>query len=201
MAATSSQSTLFSPSVSRNTPSHPENVPFADTAGLKAIAKDAGVGIGTLYRRFPTREILVEAVYRSESTRLCAAAPDLLVDRPPREALRIWMDRFVDYMATKQGMAEALHTVLVEGGDLRMETRDLLGEAVATLMAAGIASGSLRDDVDPNDLLMSLGGVALIAGHEQRRDLAGRLLDLLLDGLSPQGLTERVRAKRRVASR
>lgn len=152
-------------------------------AQLKAIAKDAGVGIGTLYRRFPSRERLIEATYRNESTRLCAAAPELLASRPPAEALRVWMDHFVDFMATKHAMAGALQAVLVADGELRMRTRDLLGAALAALLAAGVAQKEIRPDVDPDDVLMALGGVTLIAGDPARRDLADRLLDLLMDGL------------------
>jgi AcrR family transcriptional regulator len=156
-------------------------------ASLKAIAQDAGVGIGTLYRRFPTRERLIEATYRNETARLCAAAPELLENLPATQALRSWMDRFVDYMATKHAMADALHAVLVTDGDLRMQTRDLLTEALATLMAAGVADGAIRPDVDPNDVLMGLGGVTLIAGDPGQHDLAHRLLDLLIDGLEHRG--------------
>jgi AcrR family transcriptional regulator len=156
-------------------------------ASLKAIAKDAGVGIGTLYRRFPTRERLIEATYRNETARLCAAAPELLQASPAAEALRTWMDLFVDYMATKHGMADALHAVLVTEGDLRMQTRDLLTEALATLMAAAAADQTIRPDIDPNDVLMGLGGVTLIAGEPGQRDLARRLLDLLMDGLKHHG--------------
>jgi AcrR family transcriptional regulator len=157
----------------------------ADTS-LKAIAKDAGVGIGTLYRRFPTRESLIEATYRNETARLCAAAPELLLSTPPAAALRTWMDRFVDYIATKHGMADALHAVLVSRGELRMRTRDLLTEALATLLRAGVSDGSIRPDIDPNDVLMALGGITLIAGEPDQRALAHRLLDLLLAGLQFQ---------------
>jgi AcrR family transcriptional regulator len=151
-------------------------------ASLKAIAKDAGVGIGTLYRRFPTREQLVEATYRSEVARLCAAAPELLETLAPTAALRAWMDRFVDFMATKNAMADVLRTVLVSETD-RMATRALLADALASLMAAGIAEGTVRADLDPMDVLMGLGGVTLIAGRPDQRELAGRLLDLLMAGL------------------
>ena len=153
-------------------------------ASLKAIAQEAGVGIGTLYRRFPTRERLIEATYRNETARLCAAAPGLLRALPPAQALRAWMERFVDYMATKHGMAEALHAVLVTQGDLRMRTRDLLTDALATLLAAGQAEQVIRADADPDDVLMALGGVTMIAGEPGQRDLARRLLALLLDGLT-----------------
>ena len=152
-------------------------------ASLKAIAQEAGVGIGTLYRRFPTRETLIEATYRNETTRLGEAAPKLLKKLDPLDALRTWMDRFVDYMATKHGMAEALPAILAAEGDLRMASRDLLTEALATLLAAGVSTGSIRADVDPNDVLMALGGVTLIAGDPAQHELADRLLDLLVDGL------------------
>jgi AcrR family transcriptional regulator len=151
-------------------------------ASLKAIAQDAGVGIGTLYRRFPTRETLVEATYRNEVARLCAVAPELLQASPATEALRTWMDRFVDFMATKQGMADVLRAVLVSHADI-MQTRALLADALATHLTAGAAEEMVRSDLDPMDVLMGLGGVTLIAGESDQRDLAGRLLDLLMDGL------------------
>ena len=158
-------------------------------ASLKAIARDAGVGIGTLYRRFPTREMLVEATYRNESARLCAEAPELLESLSPRDALRTWMDHFIDYLATKRGMADALRAVLLADGALRMKTRDLVTETLATLLAAGVADGSIRADADAEVVVMGLGGIALIAGEPTQRDLAARLLDLLMDGLAPrQGL-------------
>ena len=154
----------------------------ADTS-LKAIAKDAGVGIGTLYRRFPTREALIEATHRNETARLCAAAPELLRSSLPAAALRTWMDRFVEYIATKHGMAEALHAALVTKAESRMRIRYLLTDAIATLLRAGAEDGSIRPDVDPNDVLMALGGITSIAGQPDQHDQAQRLLDLLLDGL------------------
>jgi AcrR family transcriptional regulator len=156
-------------------------------ASLKAIAADAGVGIGTLYRRFATREALVEAVYRSETARLCGSAPELLTREPPGAALRAWMEAFVDYTTTKHGMADALPTILAAHAGLRTQTRDLLEQAVAALLAAGIAGGEFRDDVPAADVLMGLGGVTLIAGHEAERALASRLISLLLDALRPPG--------------
>ncbi|MFB7719995.1 TetR/AcrR family transcriptional regulator [Nocardia sp. NPDC056100] len=151
-------------------------------ASLKAIAKDAGVGIGTLYRRFPTRETLVEATYRNEVARLCDSAPDLLTTMPATQALRVWMDHFVDFMATKNAMIEALRTVLMSEADI-MNTRALLASSLSLLMTAGAADHTIRTDVDPSDVLMGLGGITLIAGEPEQRDLAGRLLDLLVDGL------------------
>lgn len=155
----------------------------ADTS-LKAIAAEAGVGIGTLYRRFPTREDLVEATYRNETTRLCESAPRLLERHPPVEAFRAWMEDFVDYMLTKQGMSDALPAILATRDGLRLHSRQALGEAVETLLAAGIAAGRLRADGSASDVLMALGGITLISGHEHQRDLASRLISLLLDGLA-----------------
>lgn len=149
---------------------------------LKAIAQDAGVGIGTLYRRFPTRETLVEATYRNEVARLCAAAPELLDTLSSVDALRTWMDRFVDFMSTKHAMADALRAVLASQDDI-MKTRGLLAGALTALISAGVAEQTIRADVAASDVLMSLGGVTLIAGELDQRDLAGRLLDLLMDGL------------------
>ncbi|MDT0345776.1 TetR/AcrR family transcriptional regulator [Streptomyces litchfieldiae] len=150
---------------------------------LEAIARDAGVGIGTLYRHFPTREALVEAAYRNELARLCDAVPDLLGDRPPDAALRAWMARFVDYMTTKRGMADTLRAVIASGGDPYAPSRDQLTAAVGTLLRTGAETGHLRPDIDPADLLAGLGGVALATGEPGQRARAGRLLDLLMDGL------------------
>jgi AcrR family transcriptional regulator len=155
----------------------------ADTS-LKAIAKEAGVGIGTLYRRFPTRDDLIEATYRNETTRLCESASELLERSDPATALRQWMDRFVDYMLTKHGMSSALPSILAAEDGLRAGTRSRLRDAIATLLATGIQANSLRSDVSADDVMMALGGITLIAGAEQQRDLAARLLDLLMDGLT-----------------
>ncbi|TFV88751.1 TetR/AcrR family transcriptional regulator [Blastococcus sp. CT_GayMR16] len=153
---------------------------------LDAIARDAGVGIGTLYRHFPTREALIEAAYRNELTRLCAAAPELQRTLPADEATRAWMDRFVDYMTTKRGMADALRTVIASGGNPYATSRDQLLGALTGLLEAGAADGLVRADVDPADVLASLSGVTLAAGEPAQRDQAGRMLDLLMDGLRPR---------------
>ncbi|GIF45875.1 TetR family transcriptional regulator [Asanoa ferruginea] len=146
-------------------------------ASLKAIAAEAGVGIGTLYRRFPTREVLVDAVYHNEVARLCAAAPDLLAELPPVDALATWMERFVDFMATKRAMVGVLRA-----DEDRLHTRELLRTAIATLLDGGAA----RPGVDPNDVLLALGGITLIAGEERERALATRLIGLLLHGVAGQ---------------
>jgi AcrR family transcriptional regulator len=153
---------------------------------LDAIAKEAGVGIGTLYRHFPTREALIDAAYRSELARLCDSVDDLLRDLPPDQALRAWMDSFTDYMSTKRGMSDALRAVIASGGDPFSESRTRLTAAVTTLLRAGAAAGSLRSDVAPEDVLAGLSGTSLATAGPERREQAGRLLDLLMDGLRPR---------------
>jgi len=150
---------------------------------LEGIAREACVGIGTLYRHFPTREALVEAAYRNELNRLCDAAGDLLATAPPDAALRAWMDRFVDYMTTKRGMKEALRAVVACGGDPYAHSRDRMVEALGVLLRAGAAAGTLRPDADPADVLACLSGVSLASGEPEQRAQAGRVLDLVVDGL------------------
>ncbi|WP_128434127.1 TetR/AcrR family transcriptional regulator [Streptomyces cyaneus] len=153
-------------------------------ASLEAIAKEAGVGIGTLYRHFPTREALLEAAYRNEVARVCDSAEELLAQYPPDQAMRMWMDRFIDYLATKQGMADALKAVIASGdSDPFAESLDRISTAISTLLKAGAEAGVLRSDVDPLDVGFSLGGILLITTDKGLRDRAGRMLDLLLDGL------------------
>jgi AcrR family transcriptional regulator len=154
---------------------------------LDAIAKDAGVGIGTLYRHFPTREALIEAAYRSELARLCGAVPDLLQEMRPDEATRAWMDRYIEYMTTKRGMADALRAVIASGGTPYAQSRDRLITAITSLLQAGAASGTLRADIEPADVLASLSGISLAAGEPAQRAQARRLLDLLMDGLRYRG--------------
>jgi AcrR family transcriptional regulator len=150
---------------------------------LEAIAREACVGIGTLYRHFPTREALVEAAYRNELARLCDAAGELLATASPEVALRTWMDRFVDYMTTKRGMADALRAVVASGGNPFAHSRDRMIEALGDLLRAGAEKGTLRPDADPTDLLAGLSGISLTACEPTQRAQAGRLLDLLVDGL------------------
>jgi AcrR family transcriptional regulator len=162
----------------------------ADTT-LDAIARTAGVGIGTLYRHFPTRDALVEAAYRNELARLCDAVPDLLRSLPPDRATRAWMDRFIDYMTTKRYMAGALRAVIASGGNPYNESRDLLTAAITALLDAGATAGTLRSDIEPGDVLAGLSGVSLAAGEPAQREQAGRLLDLLVDGLRPRAKAAR----------
>jgi AcrR family transcriptional regulator len=154
-----------------------------EDVSLEAIAKRAGVGIGTLYRHFPTRDALLEAAYRNEVTHLSDAADQLLAEHPPDEALALWMDRFVDYATTKRGMKDALRAVVASGGNPFAHSRDRMVEALDLLLRAGAEAGTLRPDADATDLLTGLSGVSLAAGEPAQRAQAGRLLDLLVDGL------------------
>ncbi|MBY8879405.1 TetR/AcrR family transcriptional regulator [Actinacidiphila acidipaludis] len=150
---------------------------------LDAVAKEAGVGIGTLYRHFPTREALVEAAYRNELDRLCDSAGELLAAGPAVRALRTWMDNFVDYAAAKRGMGDALKAVIASGGNPFAHSRDRMTGAVGALLSAGAAEGALRDDVESGDVVTALSGIALATGTPGQREQAGRLLDLLVAGL------------------
>jgi AcrR family transcriptional regulator len=154
---------------------------------LEAIARDAGVGIGTLYRHFPTREALVEAAYRNELARLCDAVDDLLTEHPADAALRAWMDRYVDYMVTKRGMADALRAVIASGGNPYNESRARLTTAIQTLLGAGVEAGALRADVGSEDVFTALSGITLAVGDPERRPQATRQLDLLMDALRYRG--------------
>ncbi|MFD3590213.1 TetR/AcrR family transcriptional regulator [Streptomyces sp. NPDC058683] len=147
------------------------------------IAKEAGVGVGTVYRHFPTREDLIEAAYRSELDAVCAVAGELLDEVRPQDALRIWMDRFIDYMTTKIGLTEAIRVVIAAGGNPFAYSRERLGEAVAALLSATAAAGVTRPGLRPDDIVMSLSGIAMAAGGPGQREQAGRMLDLLYEGM------------------
>jgi AcrR family transcriptional regulator len=150
---------------------------------LEQVARDADVGIGTLYRHFPTREALVEALYRKELADLCASAGDLLEALAPDRALRAWMDRFAGYVRAKREMADALRAVFAAGSVTVSLAREQLTAAVQTILDAGIAAGTLRDDVRAEDIVATIVGMftatSLAGGHEQLE----RMLDLLMDAV------------------
>ncbi|WP_433205007.1 TetR/AcrR family transcriptional regulator [Dactylosporangium sp. CS-047395] len=153
-----------------------------DEVTLERVARDAGVGIGTLYRHFPTREALIEEVYRAELTRLCESAPRLLASLSPDAALRTWMDGFIDYSATKRGLAEALRTVIAAGGQPFAQSRTMMEAALGELLRAAESVG-IRQDVEPYDVLVAMSAISLWVSEPDRREQAGRVLDLLMDGL------------------
>jgi AcrR family transcriptional regulator len=159
---------------------------FAAGAGavtLDAIAKAAGVGIGTLYRHFATRETLVEAVYRLELDALEAEADTLLEAHRGFEAMRLWMDRYARFVATKHAMHGALRIALAPRTSAVSEIRTRITLTVAKFIAAGAFDGSLRNDVDPDDVTLGLAAMVLAATASTDPDQVGRLLDLLMAGL------------------
>ncbi|MEV7543723.1 helix-turn-helix domain-containing protein [Streptomyces sp. NPDC089915] len=153
-------------------------------AGMERIAAEAGVGSATLYRNFPSREALVEAVYRNELARLCDAAPALLEQGPPDEALRAWTRLFLDYVTAKYGMIDALRAIAATGADPYGGSRERVRAAIASLMDACTAAGTIRTDIGPADLAAALEGIALTSAGAEHRRQAERLLDLTLDGLT-----------------
>jgi len=159
---------------------------FAETGtdvSLDAVARRAGVGPGTLYRHFPTRDALVEAAYRSEVAELSAAADDLLATRPPDVALAEWMDRFVAYAAAKRGMRAALQSVVASGSDIFADARRQNLATVATLLAAGAEAGTIRPDVQAEDVLRATGVVWQLDDQPGWEEHARTMLRLIMDGL------------------
>jgi AcrR family transcriptional regulator len=158
---------------------------FGADASLDDIAKQAGVGAGTLYRHFPTRDALIEAVYRSEVEKLAAAERKFAEAMPPIEALRTWMLLFVDHIAAKQIIAPALNSVV--GGPLKLYegSRSTIHGAIDTLVKRAIKSGDVRKDLDPFDLLRALIGVSHVASGPGWQQSARRVVDILITGSRP----------------
>lgn len=152
-------------------------------ASLEDIARRAGVGIGTLYRHFPTREHLVEVVYRRELERLAEAAAELSAERAPDQALEEWMHRFVSYMATKRGMASSLKLLMTSNACLFTDGATLLRTAFGDLLARAIDAGSIRGDIETVDVLTALSSIYSIPDLPDWRERAHRLIGLLMDGL------------------
>ncbi|MFC8879585.1 TetR/AcrR family transcriptional regulator [Streptomyces ardesiacus] len=132
-----------------------------DTVPLDGIAREAGVGIGTLYRHFPTREALVEAVYAAELDDVTAGAAALLEELPPDRALRAWMERYAAFVATKRSMLNTLHSAWASGRLATPATRERITAAIGTMLAEGARAGTLRADVAPDDVTAMLLGVFL----------------------------------------
>lgn len=158
---------------------------YGAEASLDDIAKQAGVGPGTLYRHFPSRDALIEAVYRSEVEKLAAAARRLADEKPPVEALRAWMLLFVDHIAAKQIIAPALNSVVGGASKLYEGTRAEVQGAMDGLVKRGIKSGDLRKDLDGFDLLRALIGVSHVTVGPGWQQSARRLVDILIAGSRP----------------
>jgi AcrR family transcriptional regulator len=152
-------------------------------ASLDEIARTAGVGAGTLYRHFPTRDALVEAVYRNETEQLVAAAERLAKSHPPVTALREWLLLFVDYIATKHGMYEVLNAIVGGTSDLYSASTAQMKQTIARLVDRAVASADIRLDLDPLDLLRALAGVANVGSGPEGERAAKRLIDILIAGI------------------
>jgi AcrR family transcriptional regulator len=160
---------------------------FGADASLDDIAKQAGVGPGTLYRHFPAREELLQAVYRSELGKLAAAEQKFAQTMPPIEALRAWLLLLVDGIAAKQLIAPALNTLLGDPKKVFEASYAQVHEALRALVKRAIRSGDIRKDLDPLDLLRALVGVANVATSPDWQRSAKRLVDILITGSRPNG--------------
>ena len=150
---------------------------------LEEIARRAGVGIGTLYRHFPSREAVMEAVYRHEVEQLAGAVPQLLKTLPAGDALHRWMHLFVDYIATKRLIAPSLGAATGGASALRANSAELINQAMTTLVKRAIERGHVRKDIAPSDLLRAMVGVSYGNPDQAWEASARRVIDLLMDGL------------------
>jgi AcrR family transcriptional regulator len=154
-------------------------------ASLDDIARQSGVGAGTLYRHFPTRDALLEAVYRTEVEKLAAAEKKFAESMPPIEALRAWMMLFVDYIATKKIIAPALNAMVGGPSKVIEASYAQTQAAMRALVKRAIESGEMRRDIDAVDLLKALVGVAFMSASPDWQQSARRLVDILISGSRP----------------
>src|ERR1700720_3081036 len=152
---------------------------------LDDVARQARIGAGTLYRHFPTRDSLLEAVYRTEVEKLAAADREFAEAMPPVEALRAWMLLFVDYIATKQIIAPALNSLVGGPSKLYEGSRAPIQGAIDALVKRAIKNGEIRRDLEPFDLLRALIGVSHVASGPDWQQSARRLVDILITGSRP----------------
>jgi AcrR family transcriptional regulator len=170
-------------------------------ASLEAVARAAGVGIGTLYRHFPTREALFEAVYRREVQQLADLAEQLKRETAPVEALRHWMRSNVKFVATKKGMLAALALAAYNNSELYSFSFDRLTKAVGGLLDRAIAAGDIRADISPEDLLRALIGMCMMHDQPGWQTSVLRLLDVFIDGLRVRPAKPRAKIKTRKSQR
>jgi len=167
-------------------------------ASLEAVAKKAGVGIGTLYRHFPTREALFEAVYRREVEQLGELAEQLKSEGDPVDALRRWLKSNVEFVATKKGMVAALALAAAGSSELHAFSFERLTKAIRTLLDRAIAAGEVRSDILAEDILRALIGMCYMHDQPGWQSSVLRMLDVFVDGLRVQ---PGARAKTRTAKR
>lgn len=159
-------------------------------ASLEGIARAAGVGIGTLYRHYPTREALVESAYRADIEKLCEAAAELHAKHPADVALAGFLERFIDHMESKRGMVEAMRAVIAAGGTRKSQGLAMVAAAVAPIIEAGRTKGVLREDVTVADFIAVKGAIA-----NAQPESARRLAAILIDGLRSRKPTTDARGK------
>jgi AcrR family transcriptional regulator len=152
-------------------------------ASLETVARKAGVGIGTLYRHFPTREALFEAVYRREVQQLSELAEQLKSEADPVEALRRWLRSNVEFVATKKGMSAALALAVQSSSELTAFSFERLTKAVGALLDRAVAAGEIRSDISPEDILRALVGMCYLHDQPGWQNSVVRLLDVFVDGL------------------
>jgi AcrR family transcriptional regulator len=166
-------------------------------ASLEAVAREAGVGIGTLYRHFPTREALYEAVYRREVEQLSELAEELKGEAAPVEALRRWLRSNVEFVATKKGMATALALAAGPPSELTAFSFERLTKAIGMLLERAVAAGEARADITPEDLLRTMVGMCMLHDQPGWQASVVRMLDVLVDGLRVQSDTDKPRRSRK----
>jgi len=161
---------------------------FAESgdASLNAIAKRAGVGAGTLYRHFPTREDLILAVYCNDVRRIVNQVTELLDAHAPLDAFRMWFTRLADYVRVKHGLGEAMSRSAAAQQAVN-ETYAPVTQAVAALLDACVADGSVRSGLDPADVLLLMGFLWRTTPDEAGRGRASRGMEIVITGLSPRG--------------
>src|SRR5215469_503217 len=162
----------------------------ADDVSLEEIARRAGVGIGTLYRHFPTRQALLEAVYRDQAEQLRARADELLASGSPGEAFASWLRALVEFSSTKRSLTSAMVATLGKDSEVMSACSKLIKESANALLARAQEAGAVRTDVNPTDLIRLVHGVSMVTEYAPMRPTdpgqADRMLTLILDGLRPQ---------------
>ncbi len=162
----------------------------ADDVSLEEIARRAGVGIGTLYRHFPTRQALLEAVYRDQVEALRARADELLDSGSPGEAFAAWLRALVGFSSTKRSLTSAMVATLGKDSELLSTCSKLIRDSAASLLARAQQAGAVRTDVDSTDLIRLVHGVSMVTEYAPGDPgQADRMLTLILDGLRPQALS------------
>ncbi|WP_216851360.1 TetR/AcrR family transcriptional regulator [Acidisphaera sp. L21] len=153
------------------------------TVPLEDIAREAAVGIGTLYRHFPTRDALIGVVYRNETEALNAVADELSNTLPSDEALAQWLHRSLDYLATKRGLGAGLMTLLQDNPELQAVAKGGFPRMLDRMVEAAKRDGTIRADVDASDVMHALGGIYSAPASPDWQARSGRVLHILMDGL------------------